>query len=491
MKAVLVATIGTRDLMFQISSGFWYNVGDDRMLDGNIIGEQAEVISDLNLATITYRDLTNYLLQQIETYCDRIKPVIIGKLLIEKAADIEKVYLIGTNQNPEVREREKDTFYTCELIKNWLVHHYPHITVEVIDLGVDGTNPSNFEQMFRWWQKVWKEKIIIQPKQPIWLCLKGGVGQTSEASRISGLSLYGERIQFFEFRQNTKANQAGIPSDYTGPFLGTNYLWDRTQQQALRLLESYDYAGVSSLELLQTYFQQAPSSLGSITNLIKAGLSWNQGEFETFFALAQKSLTLQQKQQTESFWWQAYEEAYLAVIRLKQNNTTEAMFHSFRAVEGLLSEWASATFEEVSAKPDQFARLKHSIGQKYRTLEELFKHNGQRVDEIELNLWVMQRLMEAHIPELRNNPDFTIFWINARIQRNNLFHRIAGLTQRQVLQAWGDDINNPSKWETRILNCLNLVTENRFQSLTQASLFASTHQRVKQAIATYQPEPMG
>lgn len=345
--------------------------------------------------------------------------------------------------------------------------------------------------MFRWWHKIWNEKITIQPEQAIWVCLKGGVGQTSEASRISGLSLYGERIQFFEFRQNTKANQAGIPSDYTGPSLGTNYLWDRTQQQALRLLESYDYAGVSNLELLQTYFQQDPSSLGSITNLIKAGLSWNQGEIETFFKLAQKSLTLQQKQQTEFFWWQAYEEAYLAVVRLKQNNTTEAMFHSFRAVEGLLSEWAIATFEEVIAKPDQFARLKHSISQKYRGLEELFKHNGQRVDEIELNLWVMQRLMEAHIPELRKKPDFTIFWRNARVQRNNLFHRIGGLTQKQVLQAWGDDINNSSKWETRILNCLNLVTGNRFQSLTQASLFASTHQRVKQAITRYQPEPMG
>ena len=53
------------------------------------------------------------------------------------------------------------------------------------------------------------------------------------------------------------------------------------------------------------------------------------------------------------------------------------------------------------------------------------------------------------------------------------------------------ELNDPSKWETRLLNCLNLVTENNFQSLTQASLFASTHQRVHQAIATYQPEPMG
>lgn len=484
MKAVLVATIGTRDLMFQISSGLWYNIGDDQMKDAAILGEQAEVVSDLQLNTITYRDLTYLLLQQIENNRDRIKPVIIGKLLTEKAADIEKVYLIGTNQNSEVPERKKDTVYSCELIKSWLTYNYPHIIVEVITLGIDGTNPANFEQMFRWWQQVWKETISIQPKQPLWVCLKGGVGQTSEASRVSGLSLYGDRIQFFDFQHNYQANIAGICSDYTGPFLGTNYLWDRTQQQALKLLERYDYAGLSSLDLLKTYFQQYSSCLGATAKLVEAGLSWNQGEFETFFRVAQSSLNLQQKQQTQSFWWQAYEEAYLAVIRLEQNNTTEAMFHSFRAVEGLLSKWASANFtQEVTEIPDRFLILHKSIDRRYPALKQYFNHDN----EIELNLWIMQRLIEADSYEIRHNNDFRSFWTNAKIQRNNLFHRIGGLTQKDVFKAWGDDINNQCQWETRILNCLNLVTENKFQSLTQASLFASSHQRVKQAIAAYQP----
>ncbi|EHC10155.1 hypothetical protein [Fischerella thermalis] len=220
MKAVLIATIGTRDLMFQISSGTWYNIGDDRMQNGEIIGEQAEVISDLRLHNITFRDLTKYLLDKITIYQERIKPVIIGKLLSEKAADIETVYLIATDQKLKVRERQKDTLYAAELIKAWIVNQFTHINVEIITLGQDGTNPSNFEQMFYWWRRTWREKITIQVDQPIWLCLKGGVGQASEASRISGLSFYGDRIQFFEFQQNTPANQAGIPSDYSGPFLG-------------------------------------------------------------------------------------------------------------------------------------------------------------------------------------------------------------------------------------------------------------------------------
>jgi hypothetical protein len=340
--------------------------------------------------------------------------------------------------------------------------------------------------MFRWWQQVWKEKISIQPKQPLWVCLKGGVGQTSEASRVSGLSLYGDRIQFFDFKQNYQANIAGICSDFTKPFLGTNYLWARTQQQALKLLERYDYAGLSSLDLLKTYFQQDSSSLGAIAKLVEAGLSWNQGEFDTFFKVAQTSLNLQQKRQTQFFWWQAYEEAYLAVIRLKQNNTTEAMFHSFRAVEGLLSKWAIATFpQEVTEIPNKFPELHQNIIQRYRVLEDLFRLRNS--NKIGLELWVMQRLIEAYIPELSHNKDFRSFCTNAKIQRNNLFHRIGGLTQRDVFKAWGDDINNQSQWETRILNCLNLVTENKFQSLSQASLFASSHQRVQQAIAAYQP----
>lgn len=486
MKAVLVATIGTRDLMFQVSSGLWYNIGDDRMRDGDIIGEQAEVISDLNLATISYRNLTHYLLEQVE-YRERIKPVIIGKLLAEKAAEIEKVYLIGTDQNLEVRERERDTLYACKLIESWITSNYSHITTEVIFLGHDGTNPANFEEMFRWWQQVWQEKISVQPKQPIWVCLKGGVGQASEAARISGLSLYGDRIQFFEFEQNPKNNQAGICSDYTGPFLGTNYLWDRTQQQALKLLDRYDYAGLDSIDLFQTYLQQ-DSELSSTANLIKAGLSWNQGEFKNFFECAKSSMNLQQKQQVNSFWWQAYEEAYLAVVRLKQNNTIEAMFHSFRAVEGLTHQWAIDTFpQEVTENDDRYASVNCSICQKYPNLKQSFQKNGQQRDEIELNLWTMQRLVEADIPHTRTSQDLRKFWEKARVERNSLFHRLGGLTQKQVLQAWGNDIRDQSQWETRILKCLNIVAGNKFDSLTQASLFASMHERVKKAIIKYQP----
>ncbi|PSP07726.1 MAG: hypothetical protein BRC54_03795, partial [Cyanobacteria bacterium SW_7_48_12] len=344
MAAVLVATIGTRDLMFQVSSGEWYNIGDDQMRDGEIIGEQAEVIADLNLEPINYRNLTKYLLDQVEFYQKRIRPVIIGKLLTEQAPNIEKLYLVGTNQNPPVQQREKDTIYACELLKSWLEHYYPQLAVEVISLGEDGTNPANFEQMFRWWRQTWNNKVAIQNRQPIWVCLKGGVGQSSEASRVSGLSLYGDRIQFYEFNQNLNANRAGTPSDYSGPFLGTNYLWDRKQQEALALLQRYDYEAVK--RTLQSAFQNADGTqpngeqMLQVEDLVEAAVQWNQGNFQAFAEVMGERA----EARSQEWWWTAYEAAYLAVVRFQQSDTIEAMFHSFRAVEGLMWEWAIPTF---------------------------------------------------------------------------------------------------------------------------------------------------
>ena len=485
MKAVLIATIGTRDLMFQISSGTWYNIGDDRMQNGDIIGEQAEVISDQGLGVITFRDLTKYLDDHITTYLERIKPVIIGQLLTNKASDIERVYLIATDQKLEVLEREKDTLYAASLIKAWIVNQFDHISgdaVEVITVGPDGTNPSNFEQMFHWWRQTWREKITIKSSQPIWVCLKGGVGQASEASRISGLSLYGDRIQFFEFKQNNKANRAGIPSDYSGPFFGTNYLWDRTQQQALKLLSRYDYAEV--YDLLQPYFQQPACSFGAVPNLVKAGMAWNQGQFETFFSLARSSMTIPEQLQGK-FWWKAYEQAYLGVVRFQQQNTTEAMLHSYRSVEGVLYLWAMDSFpNHVTEKPNQFLSLNHSILQNYSSLRSHFiDPQGQQLKEVSLHSRVLQDLLTVAIPETTTSIDFKEFWISARHMRNTLSHRLGGLAEREVFSAWGRDVTNLEQWQARILNCLNLVSRQSFKTLSQASIFTKLHLKVVEAIA--------
>lgn len=483
MKSVLIATIGTRDLMFQITSGAWFNIGNDRVQNGEIIAEQLEVISDLGLKDNTnFRHLTKYLLDNIEKYVDRIQPPIIGKMFIEQASNIEKVYLIATDQEKNVTQREKDTLYSAELIKQWLMHKFSHLhnnNVHIILLGQDGTNPSIFEDMFNWWRKIWKNTITVNKNQSVWVCLKGGVGQTSEAARISGLSFYGDRIQFFEFKENTRANRNGIPSDYSGPFLGTNYLWDRTQKQALKLLESYDYT--EAYDLLEPYFQQPSANFGTIPDLLKAGKLWNQGQFEGFLSLARNYTQISS---VEGRLWMAYEQAYLGVIRLKQMNTTEAMLNSYRAIEGLLYWWAADSFpDHVQERKNQYPLIKDSIShlQKYRSLKRYF--TGIETTT-EVKGWLLEDLLNLAIPETKNSIDFQSFWTSAKKARNNFSHRLGGLAEQDVFIAWGEDITNSQQWQKRILNCINLVTGKSFNTLYKASLFAQMHTEVIATLKT-------
>lgn len=481
MKSVLIATIGTRDLMFQITSGKWFNVGDDRMQNGEIIGEQAEVISDLGLNDISFRDLTKYLLDNIKIYIDSIQPPIIGKIFNDRASEIEKVYLIATDQKEAVTQREKDTLYAAMIIQQWIIHNFSHLhheNVTIIPLGQDGINPSNFEEMFNWWRQTWRNKISIDQNQFIWICLKGGVGQTSEAARISGLSFYGNSILFFEFKQNTLANRSGIPSDYSGPFLGTNYLWDRTQKQALKLLESYDYA--ETYDLLKPYFQQSPSNFGAIPNLLKAGIAWNQGQFEKFLPLAKSSIKIPNIQ---GRLWMAYEQAYLGVIRLEQLNTTEAMLHSYRAIEGLLYWWAADSFpNDVEERENRYPLIKDSILQKYPSLKTYFNKEEVHKKEANLEGKLLEDLLCVALPATITSIDFRAFWYSAKKARNYFSHRLGGLAEKEVFNAWGNDIINSEQWQKRIINCINLVTGKSPKTLSEASLFDKLHSQVIEAI---------
>jgi hypothetical protein len=484
-KNILVATIGTRDLMFQATSGIWYNVGNDRLRENESITEKLEVLYDLNLSeTTTYRDLTKHLLENRDRYLDRLKPVIIGKLLAEESQQIKQLYLIGTDQLSEVTQRTSDTIHTCHLIKNWAEKKYG-ISTTIIPLGQDGTSPANFEATFAWWRKIWNTVIDASNDSEIWLGLTGGVGQTSESGRISGLSLYGERIQFFEFHQNNRKNQAGNNSDYSGPFLGTNYLWDRTRQQALGTIDRFDYAGAK--ELLEPYFHT--KNLGDVATLLRAGIAWNRGEFQDFLDEARSILTEQQQGQT--WWWMTYEQAYLAVVRLEQNNVAEAMLHSFRSIEGGLLEWAKANLGDnfVDDGKDSPIVL-DSILDNYPKLRAIFrsKDAGKRArGEIETHaLWmpisVQREILKKFLPTALEG-DFKYFWSDdCKKTRNGLSHRLGGISEDELFKAWGDDIQDRSQWQSRILACLNILTEKSFSTLNQASLFARVHDRIRKSI---------
>lgn len=488
MNATLIATIGTRDLMFQTQSGEWYNIGDDQ-LRGTFIGEQAEVLADLGQDLLTFRALTQFLVAHIDEYRSRIRPVITGQLLADRAADIDQVYLIGTDQPATVAQRDKDTRFACELLQDWFAQQHPHIEVNIIPLGADGTNPSDFAAMFRWWQRTWPTLVEADSSGPIWLCIKGGVGQTSESGRISGLSRYGDRIQFFEFQQKRDQNRRGIPSDYTGPFSGTYYLWSRTQQQALKLLERYDYAG--AYDVLTPYIRLDSSGFGAVPTWLQAGMAWNRGEFSTFFQYAKSTLPPLAQKQGQQWWWMAYEQAQLAVIRLEQENTAEAMLHSFRAIEGAIWEWMETHIPNHIDQPEnRYPQLFDSVLSIYPGLQPKFIDRKTQASMVSINLngYIQQALIEAAIPATLSHQDMQSFWRKEnRDRRNALSHRLGGISQKELFQAWGADIRDIGAWQGRIVNCLNVITNNQMKSLASASLFLQIHAKLQSEISAYTP----
>jgi hypothetical protein len=72
-KNILVATIGTRDLAFRVSSGEWLNVGNDRM-NNEQFSHQGQVLLDLNLDPLmNFRELSELLLANWEDDRDRLQ----------------------------------------------------------------------------------------------------------------------------------------------------------------------------------------------------------------------------------------------------------------------------------------------------------------------------------------------------------------------------------------------------------------------------------
>lgn len=178
----------------------------------------------------------------------------------------------------------------------------------------------------------------------------------------------------------------------------------------------------------------------------------------------------------------AYEQAYLGVIRLKQMNTTEAMLHSYRAIEGLLYWWVADSFPDyVQERKNQYPLIKDSISnlQKYRSLKRYFTEIETTT---EVKGWLLEDLLNLAIPETKNSIDFQAFWESARNTRNTFSHRLGGLAEQDIFTAWGEDITDSQQWQKRILNCINLVTRKSFSTLYKASLFAQIHKQVLEAI---------
>ncbi|MBW4613629.1 MAG: hypothetical protein KME21_10160 [Desmonostoc vinosum HA7617-LM4] len=397
----------------------------------------------------------------------------------------DRIIVILTNQEAAYTNPEKKCPYwkdTCTLkpiLNKYFQVKFPQITeVEYLEL-----KPISKDEGLDNWDKalllVQQElsTLKFKPSDNIYVSHQAGTPAISSAIQFVSLAKFGKKVKFLVSNEYEPENTRLITS--------SNYLRGIQLQEAKVLLERFDYSGVESL-LKPYWLDSATPQEQKLRELLKIAIQWNFANFDDFA----KGLGETAQERLEHWWWTGYEAAYLAVVRLEQGNTVEALFHSFRAVEGLICKWAEHTYPtHIQYKPDGSPEIKISISRDlptyinrlYPNMQDKLKNQGR----IGLFSESLYQLLQTAKPECRNDTHImSIVWGKARDNRNPLFHRLLGLQEQEVFEAW--NTRNKDSWKNKVLNCLNFVANQPFTSLHKNSLMYQPHQDLKQALNDYE-----
>jgi hypothetical protein len=306
--------------------------------------------------------------------------------------------------------------------------------------------------------------MLVADEQQVYLSHQAGTPALSAAIQFVCLTYFGSRVHFLLSNEYQALSYESIES--------VVYLKGLRKQEAKALLKQYDYAGVK--RLFSSYLD--PFS----NNLLDALILWNYAGFGQFVSKLQErlrpefenTLEIDLKRSTE-YWWASYESAYLAVVRLRQGNTVEAMFHSFRAVEGLLAKWFDKYHSSLMNKKERKIILPREI-----TFPN--GNKSKKMNPYGVGLYYTLEVMRE-VDRTRDS-DIWIFGNHVFKARNSLFHQINGLQSKEaVFQAW--ETADEQAWKDRVCACLNFISERSdLESLEQASLMAKVHAELERAI---------
>lgn len=393
---------------------------------------------------------------------------------------LDKVILVLTDQTsifpPQARGSQscpywQDTHTLEPILKRYLNKKFS--TLEIAPLPLQ---PQSDTKGVDDWD------YILQLVQQEFRTLNFPEKATIYVSHQAGTPAVSSAIQFVSLAWFRKQHVKFLVSNEYRPELTktideSRYLRAIRLQEAKALLDRYDYSAVK--ELLALYLNP------KIENSLNAAIQWNLAEFEEFakrFKIDKDfEKDVQERTREENWWWTAYESAWLGVVRLEQDNTVEAMFHSFRSVEGLLRKWVDKFYSE------EIRQTKHPRWQKHRRWDRCLRPYGEDL---------YQFLSIKRNIDKEQNLDIWIFGNYVFKKRNDLFHQLKGLGGRKILfekwqspneKKWNE--TDIEKWRKRIFECLNFIAKDDLpenfssSSLENVSLMAKVHKELKNAIA--------
>lgn len=344
----------------------------------------------------------------------------------------------------------------------------------------------------------WEENKWISKGDRVIVSHQAGTPAISSAVQLTCLIRFGKKVQFLVSSE--------LDPDRTKFLEGSSYFETLQFKKLEDLLARDDYAGVASV--VQSLDLEDSVLKVKLDHLLELAKLWNAAKFDEFA----NKMGFVTSSRVREWWWKGYEMAYLAVVRMKNGDPTEALFHSVRAIEGLICEWAIVThtssihyrFFQTDRQGRFILRFGKKISeycsQRYREnregsptaksnidsrfIQSLSPNQQTSIRENTLGLYgqVLYTLFKTTFAQTSQLPNHTIqiVWDNLADERNELFHRSGGMTPQEVYEAWGK--GNQEQWTKVLLDCLNLVAGQSFVSLKSASLMSQVHKDLEDVI---------
>ena len=412
-----------------------------------------------------------------------------AKLLEKGKTNPDRIIVILTNQevvfDNEDRNIDKSPYWqdTCTLkpiFEQYFERNFPQVkSIDYLEL-----KPKSQDEGLDSWNKALLlvqqalSSLEFDKNANIYVSHQAGTPAISSAVQFNCLANFGKKVKFLV------SNEYEEKLAEKGDFIeSSTYLQGMQVQEAKALLSRYDYLGVE--RILKPYWKDASDPLLlEIRDLLAMAVQWNFAKFEDF-GKARGDVT---KEPLNQWWWMGYEAAYLGVIRLRQGNTVEALFHSFRAVEGTITKWALEKYKlqiKYSNPTQPNTAYFHDVNLPHNLRNWFNDNKHHRFGTVGLFGKPLFDLLKAsYSAEWNLNPHIQVFASNTRDERNSTFHSLSGLQEEDVFKAW--NTKSREEWESRVLGCLNFVSQQKFVSLKSASLMSKVHQELEKAIDRYE-----
>lgn len=441
----------------------------------------------------------------------------------EDSIEINKVILVLSDQpnfSPSDRSSQSHPYWqdTCTLrplIERYLKQELKEDSLEIEFLLL---RSASVAEGLDDWNAVLKlvqsefASLDFPDDSTIYVSHQAGTPAISSALQFTSLSQLGQQVKFLVSSERDSRLTRFLPS--------SEYLKAIRKKEAEALLKAHNYSGVEAL--LKGYLGDSDR----IKTLLKAAIKWNVANFDEFLGelVGHPSFSSEvaDRNKKENWWWIAYEEVYLAIVRKNQGNIVEAFFHSFRAFEGIFAAWGHNFFNQhIENNKDGVPCLSYSILEDSETYfsristKKARKSSNEIVDglkklkikaenheekaneqdnikPIELNLSTLCKLFRSfrYNDYAQNCKELKIFWDEDKSKRvgnkrNFIVHQVQGMSKEDLWSFWG--VDSWEECEKRLLKLLNFIVKEDFpegfESLEAASLMAKVHRELDYAIA--------